>query len=259
MLSLMAKQIPITKAYTLEQKRLAVASKEAGVAVKGFGSAFASVGIFLIITLVTELATAWYDVATGAKEAREETERLEKSRKAIEDGKQKENENISVRDKEISDKKEKEFALIEKELRVNKLNAKTRREQQSLEIEALEQKRGIIQKIIDAETGYLPDYEKKVELAQAELTRQKSMGEDTTKFIVRLDQVTQIRDSLLKNIKEYQDIYDDLSITEKEEVKRNKKHGGKKVKTTKELNTELKKTNEFISEQIKLLQQLQKI
>lgn len=259
MLSTMAKQIPITKAYTLEQKRLAVASKEAGTAVKGFGSAFASVGIFLIITLVTELATAWYDVASGAKEAREETERLEKSRKAIEEGKQKEQENISIRDKEIQDKKDKQFADIEKELRVNKLNAKTRKEEQALEIEALQKKRDIIQKIIDTEEGYLPEYEEKVKLAKEELDRQKSMGEDTTKFIVKLDQVTQIRDSLLENIKEYQDIYDDLSITEKEEVKRNKKQGPQKIKRQKVINTELRQTNEYLSQQVALLQKLKVI
>ena len=33
----------------------------------GFGKAFASIGIFLIITAVTELAMAWYDVASGTK------------------------------------------------------------------------------------------------------------------------------------------------------------------------------------------------
>jgi hypothetical protein len=73
----MMKQIPLTKAYRMEQIRLAKANKtganatkQSTLAVKGFGRAIASIGIFALITAVTELAMAWYDVASGAKEAR---------------------------------------------------------------------------------------------------------------------------------------------------------------------------------------------
>ena len=257
MLSTMAKQIPITKAYTLEQKRLAVASKKAGVAVKGFGSAFASVGIFLIITLVTELATAWYDVASGAKKAREEELKQAKQKEAIEKGKNKESKNVIARDAEIRKKQEDDFSKIEKQLRIDNIASKNKKQEQQNELKALEDKRAIVQKIIDAETAYLPEYSEKVELAKQELALAKSSGDSATKEIIRLDQVKQIEESLTKNIAEYQTIYDDLSLTQKEINKEDNKSN--KTKDQKTFNTQLKQTNDYLSRQLELIQQLTRI
>jgi len=257
--SMLMKQIPLTKAYTKEQQRLALATKESGVAVKGFGSAFASIGIFLIITAVTELALAWYDVASGTKKAREEEKKLAEQKERIEKGKQKEQENISKRDKEIRDKQEKDFEEIEKQLRIDNLASKSRQQEQKNENEALEEKRAVVQKIIDTEKGYLPEYTEKVRLAKEEVALAKRRGDSATKEIIRLDQVQQIEESLKNNIAEYQAIYDELSLTQKEQNKEQNKSGKKTINKQKDFNTQLKQTNEYLSRQKELLQQLTEI
>ena len=66
------KSIPMTRAYRLEQIQLARASKATGEAVKQSGRAMYAVPWMLIIGVIIELAQAFYDVASGAKEAREQ-------------------------------------------------------------------------------------------------------------------------------------------------------------------------------------------
>lgn len=57
----------------------ATVSDEAGKSAKGFGSALKSIGFGIAITLLFEMAKAFYDVASGAKAARVEAARLEKT------------------------------------------------------------------------------------------------------------------------------------------------------------------------------------
>jgi hypothetical protein len=77
--------IPGTRAAKLEQLQLARAQQQvgttatgAGSAVKGFGTAIKSIGWMALIAGVVELAVAFYDVASGAKAAREAQEYLDK-------------------------------------------------------------------------------------------------------------------------------------------------------------------------------------
>ena len=121
----------------------------------------------------------------------------------------------------------------------------------------MEDKRAIVQKIIDTETGYLPEYTEKVELAEQELALAKSRGDSGTKQIIHLDQVKQIEESLKKNIAEYQTIYDDLSLTQKEINKEDNKSN--KTKEQKTFNTQLKQTNDYLSRQLELIQELTRI
>ena len=74
-----AKQIPLTKAYTREQKRLAKAKRDGIKASTGFASSLASLGIGVAIGLMTELAIKVYDVASGYAEARRQKDLLDKA------------------------------------------------------------------------------------------------------------------------------------------------------------------------------------
>lgn len=102
---LMLQQIPFTKQYAKAQQDVTTNTKAASAATKGFGRAIASIGLFAIIGLVTELAMAWYDVASGAKQARLEQELADKAKQNAAD----------ISSKIIQDKN-KEFNKREKEI-----------------------------------------------------------------------------------------------------------------------------------------------
>lgn len=254
------KQIPLTKSYRQEQQKVADGLKTSGQAVKGFGKAFASIGIFLIISAVTELAFAWYDVASGAKKAREEEEKQAKQKEEIQKAKDKQKQDEQARDRGIREKKDKDFKQIENELRLANVKAKTQKEIDANELIALNKKKAVIQAIIDQEKEYLPIYEEKVELARKEDARNRQINKNVgTATKIKLDQMLSIEQSLKNNIKEYSDIYEDLSITEKETQKERKKSAKSQRTTTREINTELRDTNEYLSKQRELLEDIRRI
>lgn len=254
------KQIPLTKAYRQEQENVAKGLKNSGQAVKGFGKAFASIGIFLIISAVTELAFAWYDVASGAKEAREEEEKQAKAKADIQKAQDKQKQDEQARDKDIREKKDEDFRKIENELRLANVNAKNQKEIDKNELIALEKKQAVIKAIIDQEKEYLPIYEEKVELARKEDARNRQINKNVgTATKIKLNQMLSIEKSLKDNIKEYSEIYEDLSITQKETNKESKKSGKSNLTTTREINTELRDTNEYLSKQRELLEDISRI
>ena len=81
----LAAQIPITRAYRLEQIQAARASQQAGNAIENTGRAMNAVPWVAIIGVVIELASAFIDVATGAARAREQAERLQNYRQRASD------------------------------------------------------------------------------------------------------------------------------------------------------------------------------
>ncbi len=68
-----------TRAYKLEQIKLARSTKDASSATSKLGSSLKSLGLMAVIGLVTELAVRWYDVASGARNARMEAEAYAKA------------------------------------------------------------------------------------------------------------------------------------------------------------------------------------
>ena len=141
------RNIPLTKQYAKAQAEAGVATKKSGVAVKGFGKAFASIGIFLIVSALTELAMAWYDIASGAREAREAEEKYQKAK--------------DVRDKAVNQQKEidqafnekrgkalkEEFRELEKQTRLENVNAKTKKQEQENELKLLKDKKNVVDRI----------------------------------------------------------------------------------------------------------------
>lgn len=158
--------IPLTKAYKLEQQKLATATKGAGTAVKGLGGAIAGMGIGLAIGLVIELATAWYDVASGNAEARRQTDLYNK---AVKEGEANGTELIETENKAFNEK----MRQINLKARVDKANAKTSKEQGAIELARVkeltaEQEKAVavIQAQIDANSQLAKDSKSRLDLAK---------------------------------------------------------------------------------------------
>jgi TP901 family phage tail tape measure protein len=132
----MAAQIPMTRAYRLEQIKMTRGTKQASAAVKGFGKAFASIAIFAIIMAITELATAWYDVASGARAARLEEEARNEAAEIAAISKENQDKTNELRMKKNNDLLEARLKLIDDQLRKDKLLAKNREEEGDLEVAA---------------------------------------------------------------------------------------------------------------------------
>jgi TP901 family phage tail tape measure protein len=119
------KQIPLTKAYRLEQIKTArameqtgKASKTAGAGVSAFGKAMKSIALIGIITIITEIATAWYDVASGTAEARRQKDMYDQ---AVKKG-QKLSTDFLEKEKKAVDEK---MRLLDLEMRKRKTNGET--------------------------------------------------------------------------------------------------------------------------------------
>lgn len=158
--------IPLTKAYKLEQQKLATATKGAGTAVKGLGGAIAGMGIGLAIGLVIELATAWYDVASGNAEARRQTDLYNK---AVKEGEANGTELVETENKAFNEK----MRQINLKARVDKANAKTSKEQSAIELARVkeltaEQEKAVavIQAQIDANSQLAKDSKSRLDLAK---------------------------------------------------------------------------------------------
>lgn len=301
---LMLKQIPLTKQYALAQKESAVATKQSGVAVKGFGKAFASIGIFLLITAVTELAMAWYDVASGAKQAREE-EALRAEQKEIIDNREALGQNLaSKRSKALNDERQREFMIIDRNIRKQKLlidqslkENEIKKKTAELDKSAIAQKKVVLFLQQQGLGGEVVKLEEELDQARSRLVAEQnkktmemedilvynsktdsmvSTGKKraTGRMIADVDplrvattagEVAKL-EAMLKKMRGdlglTNDQFEDMDLNLQEFDQRMRK-GAKttkgKTKAVKTYNTEFKKTNEFISEQIKLLQDLQKI
>lgn len=74
-----SKNIKGTRAYRLEQIKLARATKDSKKQTTALAQSLKSMGLMAVIGLVTELAVRWYDVASGARNARMEAEQYAKA------------------------------------------------------------------------------------------------------------------------------------------------------------------------------------
>ena len=135
--------IPLTKAYKVEQQRLATATKGASTAMKGLGSAMASMGIGLAIGVVIELATAWYDVASGASEARRQQDLYNK---AVEKGKNEGAKAIETANKQFNE----EMRQINLKFRVEKAQAGSNQKRKALEVKRIDELTQAQQRHVDA-------------------------------------------------------------------------------------------------------------
>ena len=141
-------QIPMTRAYRLEQIQLARAQQQvqstasgAGGAVKGFGSAIGSIGWIAIIGILVELATQWYNVASGIAESRRQQDLFEQNKQK---GIDKAN--------ELSETTRKQY---DEEIRKNELLYRTRIANSKSQSEKAKLEQELSQKNIDIQKKYI--------------------------------------------------------------------------------------------------------
>ena len=289
-----ARNIPLTKAYATAQKESATATKASSTAVKGFGRAFASIGIFLLITAVVELATAWYDVASGAKEAREEAERQAQAQQVIDDalafGQFKGTKNT----KALNDERKREFLLIDRTIRKKKLlidqNKKEneiKKETAILDRSAIAQKKVIVFQQQQDLIGKKQDLEAEIKKneAQVKIEQNRTKGVGIYKataggrgsirvgtkqvsdvdplrvasFMGKVGELEEELKALNADLLDTNDLYDDLDLSYQEFMQRQNKGNKTTKKTTtktRALNDALKEQNGYLSEQKKLQQDL---
>ena len=110
----------------------------AGKSVKGVGGALKGIGWTALIGVAIELATAFYDIASGAKEARRQAEELDNYR--AEASKEAE-EFISNRNKGLND----ELDILRRKMEIESSAAKTEAERNKVNTEYLQQRKKLIE------------------------------------------------------------------------------------------------------------------
>ncbi|MBU3660996.1 MAG: tape measure protein [Flavobacteriales bacterium] len=266
------RNIPFTKQYTQAQKQAAIASKEVGEAGKGISA----IPWAIIATAVVELAMALWDVASGARQAREDMERLNAT---ADDATKSLDKNIS---KILDDQKKRNEAIQ------NQLTAKTIGQAEFLKLQkasnqqTIDELRRNKELVIQRKNAYLSDFlalkavQKEGQGFDAMQKKAKELAEkynlDPGKDVLGFEREAEYFNVLSQlqaninganiKIKGYTDaIIDNKTALEqnKAELKGLGKETDTNTKKAKEYNTEFKRSNEYISEQIKLLRELKEI
>lgn len=269
----MAKQIPLTKAYAREQKRLATETKGANSASKGFKTSLASLGIGVAIGLATELAIKIYDIASGYAEARKQKDL---SDKAIAKGTKEADALIGKYNKQLDE----ELRLIDKEARINLAREKNEKKRNEIREKAIADQKASTDKLrkeiqdqineiaresAEVSESYGARYARRY---ASENITERALGRVASKKIrneqnsiinannVKIRALKKQRAQLNKQSEEY-------GVQLIEETEANENYGitikdnsdalSTKTKTLADYNTELNETNEYLSKQKKLL------
>ncbi len=285
-----ARNIPFTKAYRMEQKKLATASKQAGNAQVRLGSALKGVGWTIAIGLALEFASAMWDAVTGARELAIEEERRNKQNKLNEAQTRKSSDVVEKQIKTLLEKKEEEFRVNDLLIRQKKIDAKTTKERQKLDKTDLANQKDIVAGIkAEAQALLTKAKADKVNLDQA-LKNAKNATKQVPNYVydAKMDKLRKVgtktisaRDpakiasltaragakpveikALDELVAELTKNEEELTLQIKEEVSARDKsnRSNKKATTTiKELNTQYKELNEYLDQQKKLQQELLEI
>lgn len=256
---------PFLKEAMTGTKKLGDTQVEAGKSAKAFGTAMKTIGFAIAIEVIIQLAKAFYDVASGAEDARVQAELLNKELDNAEKFTSQVNEQIDAKSKKqlqalemkradlklteaqfIAEKKGIiETAMLRAKFEIQSSIADTKRSKASydasikkngkIENEILYSKEGIRQKL---------DY-----------ASMQGSTKEVTEFTKKYNSLKDELHSLTieeKNLK---------NSTEEETKSRTKstKATSKHTAEVKELETKFKDINEIISEQIKLLNELDNI
>ncbi len=285
-----ARNIPFTKAYRMEQKKLATASKQAGNAQNRLGSALKGVGWTIAIGLALEFASAMWDAVTGARELAIEEERRNKQNKLNEAQTRKSTDVVEKQIKTLLEKKEEEFRVNDLLIRQKKIDAKTTKERQKLDKTDLSNQKDIVAGIkAEAQALLTKAKADKVNLDQA-LKNAKNATKQVPNYVydAKMDKLRKVgtktisaRDpakiasltaragakpieikALDELVAELTKNEEELTLQIKEEVSaRDKSNRSNKRATTtiKALNTQYKELNEYLDQQKKLQQELLEI
>jgi myosin heavy subunit len=233
----LAAQIPLTKQYAAAQKQAAAASTEAGDSAKAAGGAMSAVPWMAIIAVLIEVAMAFYDIASGAKAAREQQQmtdaalaRSEKTLGKITESNRKwYDEKIRLLDLEMRKRKaagedeqklEKERVQREKEIASDA--AKRLNYQENIrkkELSQILQQRDVVSKIqkdfakYGSYTTVTPQQQKVLDSVTKQMGVQYATYQDQIKFLS--SQATQITDEIVglsDAQKAYNNIVDEQNV-----------------------------------------------
>ena len=258
----MSKQIPMTRAYRLEQIKLARATKESGKATKGLGKSLGAVPWMIIIGLVIELVSLYLEWGTATGRLAKQQERLNI---ASEQGKKIEQDKIDA-SKTILEQKAKALNLAKREEKIGKSEA----EQDKIEIERLDKLNELYTEYVDKLTLSKRARQKALINLDFELSKvdtrikigNKTNGQ-AVKTISALNVKREKETSAIKTInselKNAKDILAEYTIQQKEATTIDPITEDDKPKKQKEFNTQLKQTNDYLSRQLELIQQLTRI
>lgn len=235
----------------------------ASKAAKAFGAALKGIGLSIAITLLAEVAAAFYDYASGAAAARRQQDLFNK---AVEEG----NNILSdIRDK-LNKKYKQTLDLIKDQRAAGKLSAEEEAAQMA---QAIKDQQKLIELKIKQVRAVYDEMAAEKELAIAKRDRLEEGPSLTPKQIVALekarDRVRQLNAAqkatkvIIEGLRQdYAGLGDELINTNRSIVELNTESakGAKdNAKAVKELNTQLEKQNEYLSEQTELLHELDQI
>ena len=252
--------IPLTKAYNQEQKRLVKLKKQGITATNGLSTALKGVGWGIIIGLVLEFVDAMWDAVDSSKALAEaEQKRADQEAKNTQDALQ----FSQARRKEIDDEMTRLDELAEKE------KAKTTNAGKLLKIETdlLQSKIQFLDDAINGTTLSIALEEGRIDMEKARVKNWIMQGIIANKnYSAENEQVVK---QARANIKAKQDDIDAMKRmkesfqTQTTQAKTNERERRKSSREnkeiTKEFNKQLSDTNDYLSRQIDLQQQLLKI
>ena len=252
----LAAQIPMTRAYRLEQANAARAAQQAGESAKTAGNAMSAVPWMVILGLLIEVATAFYDIASGAKAARDAQQQLDA---AINAGQEQSAKRVTKRQEDLN----KEIAALQRLRNENKISEEDflKRKQYSLNLTQKE-----IQADIKAVNERRKGYQEELKMWEESSKNAKSTVDENGKIISIESKIAEIRAKIggaNAKIAEYRKELNSTTETVKDatsEVIANsnaeENNTGKinaKIPKIKELNTEMEKYNEYLTKQNDLL------
>lgn len=281
------KAIPATRAYRLEQIQAARAAKATGEAVKQSGRAMNAVPWMAIIGVVLELATAFYDVASGAAEARRQQELTDAyTKRAADQADKRSTERQKSLGKEIAalQRQRNENKITEKEfLSLKEAAIKKSKQQVSGDVNAVNQRKENYKKAVADLKVLQKEFEKtgdptKMIKRTGEIAKKYGLEGDAswlTAITGKKDQATttQVIQNLEASIaavntklKTYNEELDGISETTKDATSEIEAYDVQAVrsgnttknntKVTREAKTEFKDLNDYISEHNKLMQEM---
>lgn len=275
--------ISLTKQAAKTQEQLGKSSVIAGEGVAKAGKALSSIAWVAIIGFLVELATKWYDVASGAAEARRQADMYAKAK---EDADKVSNDTIDQTQKRIDES----LRLLDLEIRKRKANGEKEK--------ALDEEKALRSKeIFQNEKN---NYEESIRLAKEKLASDKKIFEETSKLpdmiesssggaggmyspttstfvrnpakynIAQQEQAFRTQEQLVNNLTAGQKTFNDqleesqvqyLETTSKANdysvvVADNTGKVGSNVKAHQELKTALKEVDDYLERTIELEQQL---
>ena len=258
----MSKQIPMTRAYRLEQIKLARATKESGKATKGLGKSLGAVPWMIIIGLVVELVSLYLEWGTATGRLAKQQERLNI---ANEQGKKIEQDKIDA-SKTILEQKAKALNFAKREEKIGKSEA----EQDKIEVERLDELNKLYTEYVSNLTTSKRARQKNLINLDFELSKvdtrikigNKTNGQ-AVKTISELNVKREKETSAIKTInselKNAKDILAEYTIQQKEATTIDPITPDDEPKKQKEFNTQLKQTNDYLSRQLELIQELTRI